>query len=277
MKKYLKLIKGEESYDIWKDSDEAGYPHVAMYNENIIFEKRTEKPSLFPIYLTSNVVSFTEDEVGMVATYTFNTEKINNEKYLSDYIFDFYISKLEPLYSDGELLYYEIPEKVTEQYPVYFNGCKIVCVGNSPMSNNVGRTEIMFDIEENLPPLDGYEFLYPFDTARVFWNENGIITLTVYVKKKGPSFPITLNKGENGQIGIDIYNYLCNDVLLGDWSDTEVIDELYVSNGYRSFKITIVYRISNDTVSFYTNETYTTGTLRDNGRISLKENSGGAD
>lgn len=55
MKKYLKLIKSEESYNTWKDSDEAGYPHVAMYETNhpeitsgeiIIFEKSTEKPKL---------------------------------------------------------------------------------------------------------------------------------------------------------------------------------------------------------------------------------------
>lgn len=53
MKKYLKLIKSEESYNTWKDSDEAGYPHVAMYetnhpeatsSEGIIYEKSTEKP-----------------------------------------------------------------------------------------------------------------------------------------------------------------------------------------------------------------------------------------
>jgi hypothetical protein len=51
--KHIKLIKSEESYNTWKDSDEAGYPHVAMYEanhpdvtsgESIIFEKRTEKP-----------------------------------------------------------------------------------------------------------------------------------------------------------------------------------------------------------------------------------------
>ena len=241
---YLKIIKNNEKYDTWKDSDEAGYPHVVMYEKGhseapvktVVYEKRTKKPSMFPIYLTSNDVSFSSGpghvgEGGTLATYTFKTEKIDDEKYLSDYIFDFYISKLEPIYYEGELSYYEIPEKVTKQYPVYFNGCKIVCVGNSPMSNDVDKTEIMFDIEENLPPLHGYKFLYPLDTARVFWNENGIITLTVYVEKTIETIQFTIEDTFSPMVSAPEKTYTAEEgMTFADFCDSEYnIDGWFVT------------------------------------------------
>lgn len=64
--KHIKLIKSEESYNTWKDSDEAGYPHVAMYevnhpevtsNKSIIFEKSTEKPKPTIIFTIEDTFS----------------------------------------------------------------------------------------------------------------------------------------------------------------------------------------------------------------------------
>lgn len=51
---YLKIIKNNEKYDTWKDSEEAGYPHVVMYEDGhpevsaktVIYNNHTERPSM---------------------------------------------------------------------------------------------------------------------------------------------------------------------------------------------------------------------------------------
>lgn len=82
MKKHLKLIKNEESYDMWKDSDEAGYPHVAIFEDNhpetpiktIIYVK--EKGLSFPITLIPNT---TTEEALKLFNYIINKSNGNVE------------------------------------------------------------------------------------------------------------------------------------------------------------------------------------------------------
>lgn len=142
-----------------------------------------EEPE-FPLYFTSDSVRFKtiSEHLGfphLYAIFTFNLGKRDNGQYWSDYLFDYYKSKLE---WDGD--YYDIPTEVAKQIPIFFNGCRVTWVSESPQSlDEITKENFLLDLEENFPPLDGYRYDYPLDTVRIYWKEDGIMEALIAVTK----------------------------------------------------------------------------------------------
>jgi hypothetical protein len=122
---------------------------------------------------------------------------------------------------------------------------------------------------ERLMPFDGSpisKIYVPWDSVTAYknasyWNEFDIEGYNFDGEESGGSltFPVTLVEGDNGQLGIDVYNY-----FITKYTDEDEIEEsLFVSINGVTKQLNIVYRILSDynTIVFTSDNDYSQGTF----------------